>query len=86
MLGKFKVEKREFDWIVHIAGLLDIKMNASKSLLKLNWDVCLDKLANELGFHSPKTKEHLKKGSDHHKTWHIFEIPYVALALDLLTP
>ena len=86
LLGKCKVEKREFDWIVLTAGLLHIEMDAEKSFFKLNWVVCLGKLADELGFHSPKAQEYLKKGSDHHKMWHFFEILYVALALELLTP
>ena len=34
----------------------------------------------------PKAQEYLKKGSDHHKMWHFFEILYVALALELFTP
>ena len=61
-------------------------MNAAKSFLKLNRDVCLGKFANELGFHSPKAQEYLKKGSDHHKTWYSFAILYVVLTLELLTP
>ena len=67
LLGKCKVEKHEFGWIVLIVGLLHIKMNVAKSFLKLNWEFYLGKLADELGFNSPKTQEYLKKGTDHYK-------------------
>ena len=86
LLGKCKVGKREFDWIVPIAGVLHVEINAVKSFVKLNWDLCLGKLVDELGFHSPKAQEYLKKGSNHHKTWHFFEILYLDLSLELLTP
>ena len=35
LLGKCKVEKLEFDWIVLIAGLLHVEINAAKSFFKI---------------------------------------------------
>lgn len=61
-------------------------MNLGRAFLKLNWDVFFQKVGIELGFKSPKALQYLYKGADHHKLWHLFEIIYPALALELLVP
>ena len=33
-----------------------------------------------------KAQEYLQKGYDHHKTWHLIEIVYLSLSLELVTP
>ena len=39
-----------------------------------------------LGFQSPKAMSYLYKGADHHKLWHLFEILYTAITLELVYP
>lgn len=85
-LGKNTEEKLEFDWIVPISGLLHLEMNGAKLFLKLNWIPFLSSIGYVLGFQSPKAQQYLRKGSDHHKTWHFLEITYVSLGLELVVP
>ena len=54
--------------------------------MKLNWDVFTKTLGVILGFKSPKAQEYLKKGADHHKLWHFYEILYISLSLELIVP
>ena len=61
-------------------------MNAARSFIKLNWDVFTSAFGHELGFKSIKAQEYLRKGFDHHKTWHFLEIVYLSLSLELVTP
>ena len=77
---------REFGWLIPVSGLLHVEMNAARSFLKLNWEVFTSTLGFELGFKSPKAQEYLRKGSDHHKTWHFLEIIYTSVALELSVP
>ena len=42
--------------------------------------------AEVLGFRSPKVLEYIRKCSDHHKTWRLLEITYIAVADELLVP
>lgn len=77
---------REFGWLVPVSGLLHLEMNLCRAFVKLNWDVFTSDLGKTLGFQSPKAQEYLKKGSDHHKTWHFLEILYSSLSLELLVP
>ena len=56
------------------------------AFLKRNWDVFAGTLGYQLGFRSPKAQEYLRRGSDHHKSWHFLEILYVAITLELVTP
>jgi len=77
---------REFGWIVPVMGLLHLEMNTCRSFVKLNWEVFTRTLGNVLGFQTPKAAEYLRKGSDHHKTWHFLEILYTSLSLELVVP
>ena len=76
----------EFDWLVPVCGLLHLEMNLARSYTKLNWEVFFRILGITLGFKSPKAQEYLHKGADHHKLWHMLEILYTALSLELIVP
>ena len=76
----------EFCWLVPVSGLLHQEMNLGKAFVKLNWDIFVRTVGMSLGFNSPKAQEYLKKGSDHHKLWHLLEIMYGAITLELLVP
>ena len=65
---------REFGWLVPVMGLLHLEINIAKSFMKLNWEVFNKQLGYILGFKSPKAQDYLKKGADHHKIWHFYEI------------
>ena len=78
--------KNEFSWLVPVCGLLHLEMNLGRAFLKLNWEVLFKKVGIELGFRSLKALQYLHKGADHHKLWHMFEIVYSALPLELLVP
>ena len=74
---------REFDWLVPINELLHVEMNVARSFIKLNWEVFTKCFGGILGFKSPRAQEYLKKGADHHKLWHFFEILYMSISLEL---
>ena len=78
--------KHEFEWLVPICGLLHLEMNLGRAFLKLNWEVFFRRIGIELGFKSVNAMKYLQKGSDHHKMWHLFEIVYPAICLELLVP
>ena len=69
-----------------MSGLRHLEMHVCRSFRKLNWPVFTNTLGNILGFQSPKTQEYLKKGSDHHKAWHYFDLIYCSLSLVLVVP
>ena len=75
---------REFGWLVPVSGLFHLELNLSRAFIKLNWEVFASKLGTVLGFKTPRAQEYLKKGSDHHKSWHFLEILYVSLSLELV--
>ena len=77
---------REFRWLQPVSGLLHIEMNIARSFNRLNWEVYQSKFGNILGFQSPKAQAYLKKGSEHHKLWHLLEIDYISLSLELMVP
>ena len=78
--------EQEFGWLVPVSGLLHLEINIARSFMKLNWDVFTGDLGRILGFVSPKAQDYLKKGADHHKAWHFFEILYTSLSLELVVP
>ena len=77
---------RRFSCLFPVSGILQLKMNACRSFIKLNWPVFTKTLGNILVFLSPKAQEYLKKGSDHHKAWHYLELIYCSLSLELMVP
>jgi len=78
--------KKEFGWLVPIFGLLHLEMNLGRSFVKLNWEIFVKCAGYNLGFKSPKAMSYLYKGADHHKLWHLFEIIYSAITLELVYP
>lgn len=78
--------KREFGWLLPVCGLLHLEMNLGRAFLKLNWEIFFKRVGIELGFKSFKALQYLHKGADHHKLWHMFEIVYSALTLELMVP
>ncbi len=42
--------RRELDWIILMPGPLDIKMNAAKAFMALNWDIFMRNIVKVLGF------------------------------------
>ena len=78
--------KKEFGWLVPIFGLLHLEMNLGRAFLKMNWDIFVKSAGYVLGFQSPKAQSYLYKGSDHHKMWHLLEILYAAISMELAHP
>ena len=76
----------EFGWLVPVFGLLHMEMNLARAFTKLNWDIFMKHVGMELGFKSLKAQQYLQKGADHHKLWHMLEVLYSALNLELLYP
>ena len=77
---------REFDWIIPLPGLLHIEMNGCKAFFELNWEVFLKSVCTLLGFSSLKALDYAKRCSDHHKSWELLQILYIAVADELLVP
>ena len=67
-------------------GPLHVEMNTCKVFVELNWEIILKNICMKLGYSSPKSLEFARKCSDHHKTWSILEIMYIAVADELLVP
>ena len=67
-------------------GILHIEMNSCKAFLGLNWEVFVCEVVKLLGFKSDRAISFAKKCSDHHKTWQILEIMYLAIADELFVP
>ena len=80
------VPRHEFDWVVLMPGLLHIEMNISKPFFSLNWSIVLCEVVKLLAFKSEKSLMYARNCSDHHKTWQILEIMYIAIADELLVP
>jgi len=76
----------EFGWLLPVFGLLHLEMNLGRAFIKLNWEIFVKSVGFALSFKSPKAQEYLKKGSDHHKMWHLLEILYSALTLEIIHP
>ncbi|XP_063952838.1 uncharacterized protein LOC135153566 [Lytechinus pictus] len=85
LIGKGDVY-REFSWVVQVMGLLHLEMNVSRSFIKLNWETFVSTIAYNLGFKSDKAQKYCQKGSDHHKTFTLLEICYLAFSKELVTP
>lgn len=46
----------------------------------------LQQICKKLGYITPKSLEYAKRCCDHHKTWSILEITYIAVADELRLP
>jgi hypothetical protein len=80
------VPVHEFGWVLPMPGLLHLEMNACKAFFQLNWDIFMKDVCIELGFKTPKAQDCARKCSDHHKTFKILEILYIAMVDELLVP
>ena len=78
--------QHEFGWIFPMPGLLHVEMNACKSFFELNWDIMVKDVCSKMGFVTPKSLDYAKRCVDHHKSWRILEILYVAVTDELLVP
>lgn len=85
ILGK-GTRSSEFSWVVPVVGLFHLELNVARSFLSLNWEIFISTLARTLGFKSDRAQLYVKKGSDHHKTWKLLEISYLALSKELIYP
>ena len=61
-------------------------MNACKRFFDLNWGVIVEDDCKIVGFTSPRALDHARRCSDHHKSWKILEILYLAISDELLVP
>ncbi|XP_060601916.1 uncharacterized protein LOC132755133 [Ruditapes philippinarum] len=78
--------QHQYGWLVPLPGLLHIEMNACKAFFEITWDVVLKDFCMKLGYNSPKALDYAKSCGDHHKSWKILEIFYLAAADELLVP
>ena len=67
-------------------GLGHIELNEGRLLLKLLWQPLLSRFASLLGFRTPRAKEVVKEGIDHHRTRQILSVAMEAMAKELLLP
>ena len=71
-------ESKEFGWILPLPGLLHVEINACRAFFARNWNIFMEDVCSQLGFGTPKSLAYAKKCSDHHKSWTILEILYIA--------
>ena len=76
----------EFAWAVPIPGMLHIEMTLCKSFINTNWDVFVHEIVKVLGFKSAKALKHIRNCGNHHKTFELMLIMYIALTDELLKP
>ena len=62
--------------------LLHLEINACKAFIETNWDA----ICSKFGFSSLKALEYAKRCGDHHKSWEILKMLYIAAADELLLP
>eukprot|EP00794_Sanderia_malayensis_P003723 gene3723-4244_t len=54
--------------------------------MSLNWEIFGEEVVRSLGFTTTKALYYSKRCSDHHKTWEIMQLMYIAIADELLVP
>lgn len=79
-------ELHEFGWLIPTPGLLHVEMNGCKAFFELNWEVMMQEVCKRLGFNTLKSLDYAKRCGDHHKSWRILEILYIAATDELLLP
>ena len=68
-----------------MSDLLLREIDAALAFEKLYWDVFKSSLRASLGFKYSKAQAfYFQKGSDHHKLWHVLEIMYLSLVMELM--
>ena len=69
-----------------LPGLDRMELNQSRILLKLLWEPILSHVVSLLGFRTPRAKQVVKEGIDHHRSRQILEVCLEAISKELLTP
>ena len=69
-----------------LPGLGHMELNQSRILLKLLWEPILSHVVSLLGFRTPRAKQVVKEGIDHHCSRQILEACLEAISKELLTP
>ncbi|CAL8087289.1 unnamed protein product [Orchesella dallaii] len=60
------------------------EINLVRTVFKENFGIFIRPIAQKLGFVSPKSLEYCKSAHDHHKSWQILQIIYVALSDEIM--
>ena len=76
----------QHDDVLLLPGPGHIELNSARLLLKFLWQPLFSTLASLLGFRTPKAKEVMKAGIDHHRSRQILFITLEALTKELLFP
>ena len=63
-----------------------MELNVARILLKLLWHPLISQLASLLGFRTPRAKDFVREGIDHHRTTQILSVCLVALSKELVLP
>ena len=78
-------ETHGLGWVLLMSGLLHREINAALAFEKLHWDVFTSSLRASLGFKYSKAQAfYFQKGSDGHKLWHVLDIMYLSLVMELM--
>ena len=72
-----------FDDVLLVPGTGHMEINLLRAVFALCKDICVDHIADLLGFRSKRAKEFITRGSNHHVTWQVFLIMYKAFAMEL---
>ena len=70
--------------ILFMPGLGHVEVNEGKLLLKLLWYPIISHLSTLLGFRTPRGKDIVREGVDHHRTKQILSVCLEAIAKELL--
>ena len=65
-----------------LPGLGHMELNQSNILLKLLWEPVLSHVVSLLGFRTPRAKQVVKEGIDHHHSRQILEACLEAISKD----
>ena len=63
-----------------------MELNVARILLKLLWHPLTSQLASLLGFRTPRAKDVVREGIDHHRTRQILSVCLEALSKELVLP
>lgn len=74
-------------WLVPIFRLLHLEMNIGRAFVKLNWDIFIKSSGFTLESKSLKaSSQYLYEVADHHRLWHLLEITYMFITMELVLP
>ena len=72
-----------FGDILLTPGAGHTEINILRAIFSFCKIICIDHIADRLGFRSKRAKEFISRGSNHHVTWQVFLIMFTAFALEL---